>query len=83
MVTVLRIAAEQPCEAELGQTLLQQAQANTLPDLKALQAQFLETNAQPEITAKQHDITGYDDLLSGHWASSQQQGGHACHSRSC
>jgi integrase len=35
MVTVLRIAAEHKCERELGQTLLLQAQAGTLPSLKA------------------------------------------------
>jgi len=80
IVAVLRIAANHPCASELGQTLLQQAQAKTLPNLKTLQNRYLKTKIQPEISTKQHDIAGYDDLLSGHWNSSLlQQGGSACH----
>lgn len=80
MVTVLRIAADHQCEADLGKTLLQQAQTHTLPDLKALQAQYLDRTVQPGLSAKQHDIADYDALLSGHWLDSQLSGGQPCHS---
>ena len=81
MVAVLRIAADHQCEKELGQTLLLQAQANALPSLKVLQAQYLKKQDQPELVAKQHDIAGYDELLSGHWVNPQHQGGSVCPSR--
>ena len=78
MVAALRIAADHQCEKELGQTLLQQAQAGTLPSLKALQAQYLTKQDQPELVSKQHDIADYDALLSGCWIKPQQQGGSPC-----
>lgn len=78
MVTVLRIAADHQCERELGQTLLLQAQAGALPSLKALQAQYLTKQEQPELVTRQHDIADYDALLSGCWIKPQHQGGHAC-----
>jgi len=81
MVAVLRIAADHQCEKELGQTLLLQAQAGALPTLKALQAQYLKNQDQPELVTKQHDIADYDALLSGCWIKPQHQGGSVCHSK--
>ncbi|XP_014680240.1 PREDICTED: uncharacterized protein y4jA/y4nE/y4sE-like, partial [Priapulus caudatus] len=78
MVAVLRIAADHQCERELGQTLFQQAQANKLPTLKMLQAQYLHKKDQPELRTKQHDIAGYDELLTGRWVKPQTQGGTPC-----
>ena len=81
MVAVLRIAADHQCERELGQTLLLQAQAGTLPNLKALQSQYLHQQSRPELTTKQHEIADYDELLSGCWIKPQYQGGNVCLSR--
>ncbi len=81
MVAVLRIAADRQCEDELGQTLLLQAQADALPSLKSLQAQYLKNQDQPELVTKQHDIADYDKLLSGCWIKPQIQGGNVCLSR--
>ncbi len=81
MVAVLRIAADHQCEKELGQTLLLQAKAGSLPSLKALQAQYLQKRDQPKLSAGQHDIADYNELLSGCWVKSQTQGGQACLSR--
>jgi hypothetical protein len=78
MVAVLRIAADHQCERELGQTLLLQSQANALPSLKSLQAQYLENQDQPELVTRQHDIADYDALLSGCWIKPQYQGGSTC-----
>jgi hypothetical protein len=81
MVAVLRIAADHQCESELGQSLFQQAQADKLPTLKTLQAQYLQKKDQPELHTKQHDIAGYDELLTGGWVKPQLQGGTPCLSR--
>lgn len=78
MVAVLRIAADHQCEAELGQTLFRQAQVNKLPTLKMLQTQYLQKKDQPELRTKQHDIAGYDQLLTGCWVKPQLQGGTPC-----
>jgi hypothetical protein len=78
IVAVLRIAADHQCEAELGQTLLQQARENALPTLNVLQARYLKGQDQPELLTKQHDITDYDALLSGCWVKPQHQGGRSC-----
>ncbi len=81
MVAVLRIAADHQCEEELGQTLLLQAQADVLPSLKSLQAQYLKNQDQAELVTKQHDIADYDKLLSGCWIKPQIQGVSVCLSR--
>ena len=81
MVAVLRIAADHQCERKLGQTLLLQAQAKALPSLQELQAQYLQKQDQPDLVSKQHDITDYDELLSGCWIKPQYQGGNICLSR--
>jgi len=78
MVSVLRIAADHQCERELGQTLLRQALAGALPNLKALQAHYLKKQNQPKLITKQHEIADYDELLSGCWVKPQTQGGHLC-----
>jgi len=59
----------------------QQAQADALPSLKSLQAQYLKSQDQPELVTKQHDIADYDKLLSGCWIKPQIQGGSVCLSR--
>ena len=78
MVAVLRIATEHQCEKELGQTLLRQAQAGALPSLNALQTHYLKNQDPPELVTKQHDLTGYDELLSGCWIKPQYQGDSVC-----
>jgi transposase len=78
MVAVLRIAADHQCETELGQTLVQQAQANKLPTLKMLQAQYLQKKDRPELRTSQHNIADYDELLTGCWVKPQPQGGTPC-----
>lgn len=79
MVVVLRIAAEYSCEKTLGSTLLQQAQTNNLPDIKTLQASYLQTTHQTA-TTKQHAVSDYDHLLPCHMKNSQQlQGNSPCH----
>ena len=79
MVVVLRIAAEHSCEKTLGSTLLQQAQTNNLPDIKTLQASYLQTTHQTA-TTKQHAVSDYDHLLPCHMKNSQQpQGNSPCH----
>jgi len=78
MVAVLRIAADHQCERELGQTLLLQAQADALPTLKTLQAQYLPKQDHPKLGTGQSNITDYDELLSGCWIKPQAQGGQAC-----
>ncbi len=79
MVVVLRIAAEHACETTLGSTLLQQAQTNNLPDIKALQASYLKPTRQSS-TTKQHEVSDYDCLLPSHMKNvQQQQGSNTCH----
>jgi hypothetical protein len=79
MVVVLRIAAEHACEKTLGSTLLQQAQTNNLPDIKALQASYLKP-ARQSATTKQHEVNDYDHLLPYYMRNSQQQqGSDTCH----
>ena len=80
MVVVLRIAATHPCEKTFGMTLLQQANADALPDIKTLQARYLNTRRKPKATTKQHDISDYDQFLPIHKIKAQQaQETNACH----
>ncbi len=78
MVVVLRIAAEHACEKTLGSTLLQQAQTNNLPDIKILQASYLNVAHLPEATAKQHKVVDYDYLLPCHMKNMEQRS-NTCH----
>lgn len=80
MVGVLRIAADHHCQVQLGDELLQQAQKQALPDLKTLQARYLDDQQDnAEITARQHDINDYDKLLHNTWTNPSKQGGQTCH----
>ena len=80
MVVVLRIAAEHACEKTLGSTLLQQARTNSLPDIKTLQADYLNANHQQTSAAKQHQVSDYDCLLPCYLKNAQQQqGSNTCH----
>ncbi|MCC8996720.1 MAG: hypothetical protein LM517_06670 [Nitrosomonas sp.] len=69
MVSVLRFAYDHDCEIQLAAELLQQ---NPLPELKALQQRFIRHHAtQPDISAKQHTIDAYDQLLNGSWITQE------------
>ncbi len=69
MVSVLRFAYDHDCEIQLAAELLQQ---NPLPELKALQKRFIRHHAtQPDISAKQHTIDAYDQLLNGSWITQE------------
>jgi len=67
IVAVLRFAYDYDCESLLGMELLQEARHTALPDLKALQARYLQSTAPPDIPTRQHAIDEYDQLLSGRW----------------
>lgn len=75
MVTVLRIAHDHDCEPQLAASLLQQAEHGALPDLKSLQADYLQSGTPPDIPLRQHAIADYDQLLHNHWTN---QGGEPC-----
>jgi hypothetical protein len=47
--------------------LLQEARHTALPDLKALQARYLQSTTPPDIPIRQHAIDEYDQLLNGQW----------------
>ena len=80
MVVVLRIAAEHACEKTLGSTLLQQVREHRLPDIKALQADYLNANHRQTTATKQHQVSDYDCLLPCHMKNAQQQqGSNTCH----
>jgi hypothetical protein len=72
IVTVLRIAAHLPCSRELGETLLQQVNTQTFPDVKALQSRYLPETDPSVINTRQHAIADYDALLTGSWNDSFQ-----------
>ncbi len=67
IVAVLRFAYDYDCQSELGGKLIVQAELGTLPDLKSLQASYLQHTTTPVIPLRQHSINDYDLLLSGHW----------------
>jgi len=73
MVTVLKIASISVDEDALAQILLKK---DKLPGTKTLQDQYLiKTQALPDITQRQHDINGYDELLNGSWSHSEHNTG--------
>lgn len=85
MVGVLRIAANSPDEYQkqheqlLGETLLQQSQANPLPTLKKIQSLYLQKQSQEVVlSTPQHDIVSYDQLLTQPIIN-QAEGEIACH----
>jgi hypothetical protein len=67
IVAVLRIAYDYDCESQLGRALLEQASNTALPDLKTLQARYLQHSSPPDIPIRQHTIDEYDQLLTGEW----------------
>ena len=67
IVAVLRFAYDYDCESLLVTELLQEARHAALPDLKALQARYLQNTTPPNIPIRQHAIDEYDQLLSGQW----------------
>jgi transposase InsO family protein len=67
IVAVLRFAYDYDCESLLAMELLQEARHAALPDLKALQARYLQSTTPPDIPTRQHAIDEYDQLLSGQW----------------
>jgi len=79
IVGALQIATDHHCQVQLGGELLQQAQAQKIPDLKTLQDRYLDQQNNAEITARQHDINDYDDLLNGTLTKMTGQGGQPCH----
>lgn len=68
MVAVLRVAADYDCEGSLAGELMQKSQ---LPDLKSLQARYLQHKKLPPIPLRQHPIADYDQLLTGQWKSQE------------
>jgi hypothetical protein len=68
---VLRFAYDYDCESLLGTELLQEARQTALPDLKALQARYLQNTTPPDIPIRQHSIDEYDQLLSGEWKTQE------------
>jgi len=67
MVAVLRFAADYDCEGSLAYELMQQSEHGQLPDLKSLQAKYLQHTEPPAIPVRQHQIADYDRLLTGQW----------------
>ena len=71
MVAVLRFAADYDCESSLSCELMLQAEQGQLPDLKSLQAKYLRHTEPPPIPLRQHQIAGYDQLLTGQWKNQE------------
>ena len=67
IVAVLRLSYDYDCESQLGTALLQEARHTALPDLKTLQARYLQHSSPPDIPIRQHTIDEYDQLLTGQW----------------
>lgn len=71
IVSVLRFAYDYDCESRLAMELLQEARHTALPDLKTLQARYLQNTTPPDIPVRQHLIDEYDQLLSGQWKTQE------------
>jgi transposase InsO family protein len=71
IVAVLRFAYDYDCESLLAAELLQEAKHEALPDLKTLQARYLQNTTPPDIPIRQHSIDEYDQLLSGAWKTQE------------
>lgn len=63
MVGVLALAARQDCEQRLGEQLVAALGRGRVPSLESLQAQFLPDQAPPALSARQHALRDYDELL--------------------
>ena len=69
MVAVLRAAYDYDCESLLAAELILQAEQGALPDLKSVQAKYLQHRSPPPIPVRQHRVADYDQLLTGQWMS--------------
>ncbi len=67
IVAVLRFAYDYDCESLLATELLEEARHTALPDLKTVQARYLQSATPPDIPIRQHAIDEYDELLNGQW----------------
>jgi hypothetical protein len=67
MVAVLRFAADYNCESSLASELILQAEQGQLPNLKSLQARYIQHTEPPAIPVRQHQVADYDQLLTGQW----------------
>lgn len=67
MVTVLRLAFEYDCEADLGEGLLEGALRGEFPSILAIQDRFLnhQTFDMDASQPVQHSLNTYDELLMG------------------
>ena len=65
IVTVLRLAFEYDCEADLGEGLLADALRGEFLSIKAIQQRFLNDQAvdMSSLQTVQHPLSSYDDLL--------------------
>lgn len=65
IVTVLRLAFEYDCEADLGEGLLEEARRGEFLSIKAIQERFLnyQTMDLYPLHTVQHPLSSYDDLL--------------------
>ena len=66
MVRLLHLAASEQCEEALGRYVLTGIDAGTLPSEHQCRQRFSResTTVVPIITAKQHTLSDYDQLLS-------------------
>jgi len=72
MVAVLRFAADYDCEGSLASEMVsQQAKNGRLPDLKSLQTRYLQHTEPPDIPVRQHQVSDYDQLLTGQWTGQE------------
>ena len=71
MVAVLRAAYDYDCESLLAAELILQAEQGALPDLKSVQAKYLQHRTPPPIPVRQHQAADYDQLLTGQWMSQE------------
>ena len=66
MVELLSMAHERACEAELADLLVQDIEANRLPDINALRVRFApDPAALPEVIVQLAPLSDYDALLLG------------------
>ena len=71
IVAVLRVAYDYDCEGTLAAELMSQAERGALPDLKSVQARYLQHRTPPPIPVRQHRVADYDQLLSGQWVKQE------------
>ena len=71
MVAVLRVAHDYDCEGLLAAELILQVEQGALPDLKSVQAKYLQHRTPPPIPVRQHQAADYDQLLTGQWMSQE------------